>query len=432
MSYVTVSATGTEAADRTAAAVRSAGGWVMQSWPQIGVQVVHANRASFRGALLATPSQPVWAVGATRTAPVSEVLQQKHSKRSVASRADQQRERLEVAIHRGDPTESSQWNLQQLYAYDAHRTNLGSRSVLVGVMDSGIDFAHPDLKANLDVENSVSCEKSGRPSQAAGAAASAGTTHGTHVAGIIAAARNGVGVIGVAPGVRVASIKVVNSDGFIYPEYAICGFMWAASHGIKVANHSYYIDPWQYWCEDQPDQRAVAWAVRRAISWSRTQGVLNVAAAGNSGVDLAHKTVDTSSPNDGEPLTRQISDNCADLPAEASGVITVAATTASRSQANFSNRGYGIIDVAAPGQSVLSTTSGGGYGYLSGTSMAAPHAAGVLALLSSKYPNASPATLSWLLRTKAQDWPCPSTQCTGSPWYNGYFGDGVPDARAAS
>ena len=104
----------------------------------------------------------------------------------------------------------------------------GSRNVVVGVLDSGIEAAHPDLAANIDAADSVSCIGAGRPDTSPASwldDKAPGGYHGTHVAGTIAAARNGVGIVGVAPNVRLASVKVVNADGFIYPEYAVCGFV---------------------------------------------------------------------------------------------------------------------------------------------------------------------------------------------------------------
>ncbi len=431
MSYLTISDPGAAATERAAEAIRQAGGWVVQSWPQIGVNVVNSRSAGFRDRVLAVPGRAVVSVGATRTAPVSEAAaQSRKSGRSTAGREARQL-RLTPKFRDDSPQENNLWNLEQVKAYDAQKTNSGSPAVVVGVMDSGIDLEHPDLRDNLAPELSVGCQSFGRPSSSQSAFGPGNTIHGTHVAGTIAASRNGSGVVGVAPKVRLASIKVVNSDGYIYPEYAICGFMWAGLKGIKITNHSYYIDPWQFWCDSQPDQRAVAWAIRRAISWSRSQGVLSLAAAGNSGVDLSHKTYDFSSPNDGRPVARWVGSGCADLPAEAPGVVTVAATTVTGSRAGFSNFGYGVIDVAAPGENVLSTVTGGGYATLSGTSMAAPHATAVAALLRNRYPTADPSTISWLLRNRAQDWSCPAGECVGSPWYNSFFGEGVADARAA-
>ena len=83
---------------------------------------------------------------------------------------------------------------------------------------------------------------------------------------------------------------MVNDDGFIYPEYAVCGFVWAGMKHMDVTNNSYYVDPFEFYCEDQPDQLAAKEAVRRAVAWSTDQGVVHAAAAGNSGYDLSDKT----------------------------------------------------------------------------------------------------------------------------------------------
>ena len=263
--------------------------------------------------------------------------------------------------------------------------------------------------------------------------------HGTHVSGTIAAARNGTGIVGVAPNVRIASVKVVNDDGFIYPEYAVCGFMWAGLKGMDVTNNSYYVDPFMFYCEDQPDQAAAKEAVRRAVLWSETKGVVSAAAAGNARYDLANKTTDNTSPDDQPPsgyVNRTINNGCHDIPTELNGVVTVSSTTQALAKSGFSNFGNGVIDVAAPGSSILSTYRGGTYAKLSGTSMASPHVAGVLALLKSTHPNATPAQLVQLLRAQADDLACPTTPiagqpCTGTEADNGYFGDGIADALDA-
>ena len=95
-----------------------------------------------------------------------------------------------------------------------------------------------------------------------------------------------MGIVGVAPNVRLASVRVVNDDGFIYPEYAVCGFVWAGLKHMDVTNNSYYVDPFEFYCDDQPDQHAAKEAVRRAVTWSTKQGVVHAAAAGNSGKAL--------------------------------------------------------------------------------------------------------------------------------------------------
>ena len=213
------------------------------------------------------------------------------------------------------------------------------------------------------------------------------------MAGTIAAAENDVGIVGVAPGVTLASVKVVNDNGFIYPEAAVCGFMWAADHGFDVTNNSYFIDPWEFNCRNDVRQRPVWQAVQRALRYAASQGVLTVASAGNSQVDLQHKFIDDGSPNDGSgPVeTRRINNACLDLPAEAPGVVTVSATGPTGLTSFYSSYGLGVVELAAPGGDsrvpgtepngrVLSTTwPGNGYGYKQGTSMAAPHVSGVAA-----------------------------------------------------
>ena len=162
--------------------------------------------------------------------------------------------------------------MRMIKADQAHEITDGSRDVLVGVLDSGIDPDHPDLAPNIDTDESVNCTDAGRLDRSATGWYPTTSDHGTHVAGTIAAARNGVGIVGVAPNVRMAAVKVVNDAGFIYPEYAVCGFVWAGMRGMDVTNNSYYVDPFMYYCEDQPDQYAAKEAVRRAVEWSTAPG----------------------------------------------------------------------------------------------------------------------------------------------------------------
>ena len=265
------------------------------------------------------------------------------------------------------------------------------------------------------------------------------------MAGTIGAARNGVGIVGVAPNVRMASVKVVSDEGFIYPEYAVCGFMWAGMQGMDVTNNSYYVDPFEYWCGDQPDQAAAKEAVSRAVEWSTKQGTLHVAAAGNSATDLSNNTTNTTSPNDSTPVERTINDGCLNIPTELPDVVTVSSyaqigTTNETQLSSFSNRGLGVIDVAAPGSRILSTiVAGNGYGLKSGTSMASPHVAGVAALMVSQHPTWKPSKLASQLRKQADDRPCapqqpsasPGAACVGTAAENSYAGDGMVDALDA-
>jgi subtilisin family serine protease len=203
---------------------------------------------------------------------------------------------------------------------------------------------------------------------------------------------------------------------------------------MDVTNHSYYIDPWTYWCKDNGDQGAVQESVRRAVEFATKKGVLSVAAAGNSNYDLANKTTDDSSPDDSTTVTRQIDNSCVDMPTELPGVITVASTTQTKVKSGFSNFGLNKIDVAAPGSSILSTLPGGGYGTMSGTSMASPHVTGVAALMKSAHPWWTPRDLAKALRKEADDTACPTTpdaHCTGTTANNAFFGEGIADALDA-
>jgi subtilisin family serine protease len=325
--------------------------------------------------------------------------------------------------------------MRQIKADQAHAITDGSRKVLVGINDSGIDETHPDLAPNFDAANSVNCIDNGVPNTTPGAWRPTTSDHGQHVAGTVAAARNGVGIVGVAPNVRIASVKVVNDDGYIYPEYSICGFMWAAQHKMDVTNHSYFIDPWMFWCDDNGDQGAVQESVRRAVAYATGKGSLAVAAAGNSNYDLANKTTDSTSPNDSPAIpNRPINNDCLDMPTELPGVITVASTTQAVAKSSFSNFGLNVIDVAAPGSSILSTVLNGNYGLKSGTSMASPHVAGVAALMKSAHPKWSPAQLTQALHRQADDTACPATpdpRCTGTTAENAFFGEGIADALDA-
>jgi subtilisin family serine protease len=417
--------------------VRRAGGTVIQSWPQIGVVVAHSDREAFRHDVRRLAGNGLESVGATRTVAVSEGTP------GAAKQAGGALRKEATAAVTPDPRESEQWDMQMIKADQAHQVTDGSRRVLVGVLDSGIDPDHPDLAANIDVADSVNCSDAGRPDRSPTGWWPTTIDHGTHVAGTIAAARNGVGIVGVAPNVRMASVKVVNDDGFIYPEYAVCGFIWAGMHHMDVTNNSYYVDPFRYYCEDQPDQHAAKEAVRRAVAWSTDRGVISAAAAGNEADDLANKTTDTTSPDDSTPIERVVNSGCNDIPTELDDVVTVAsleqfpAGTLDSRLSGFSNRGLGVIDVAAPGSRILSTVvTNNGYGLKSGTSMASPHVAGVLALMKSVHPTWTPAQMVAKLRSQADDKACDAVPaggpaCVGTPADNSFFGEGVVDALDA-
>lgn len=430
-------------------AVRRAGGVVVQAWPQIGVVIAHADKAAFATKVTGLAGAAVASLAPTRTVAVSEGTPAGIAttwgprastvgpKAAVKADPAGDPESAVAAKAVPDPREAEQWDMAMIKADKAHNLTDGSPSVVVGVLDSGIDHDHPDLQANIDVADSVNCTDAGRPDTSADGWWPTTSSHGTHVAGTIAAARNGVGIVGVAPAVRLASVKVVNDDGFIYPEYAICGFMWAGQKGMDVTNSSYYVDPFEFYCGDQPEQAAPMEAVRRAVEWSTSKGVAHAAAAGNSAVDLANKTTDAGSPDDGTPVQRTLNSTCKDIPTELPGVVTVSAlsrvgTTLDSTLATYSNRGKGVIDVAAPGSNILSTVVDG-YANYSGTSMASPHVAGVLALLKSTHPSWTPEQLVATVRAEADAKACGTgtPACIGRPADNSYFGQGIVDANQA-
>ncbi|SIN85497.1 S8 family peptidase [Agromyces cerinus] len=425
---------------KAAARVAAAGGTVVASYDQIGVLVVRSTNTAFTTAVAGAGVQSVASTEGLGTTLVDD-------EESVALDASA----VEAA---GDPTGEQYWGLQwdmtQIDVDKAHEITTGDPSVVVGVLDSGIDATHPDLATQVAKDQSASCI--GGVADTSEAAWSPTTSdHGTHVAGTIAAAINGVGIAGVAPGVKVASVKVVDDAGFIYPEAAICGYLWAADHDMPVTNNSYFIDPWEFNCVNDPRQRPVWQAVQRALAYSTAQGTLTVASAGNSNVDLQHKFIDSSSPNDGSyPVEdRTITGACRDLPAEAPGVVTVSAVGPNEQKSYYSSYGLGVVDVTAPGgdtrfrtggvsstpsDGVLSTVyPGGGWGYKQGTSMAGPHVAGVAALAVSAHPGMKPGALASLLERTSESLPCPDgvfeprpgwpAVCTGGE-RNGFYGAG--------
>jgi subtilisin family serine protease len=401
-----------------AAAVGSNGGAVYATYDAIGVIVAHSAAGTFAAKMRGVNG--VQRVGATRTSDVPAAAANPAIPAQVAESPDASAE-----VPRTDMT--------QIGADRAWAVNPGKPSVTVGVLDTGVDDQHPDLKANFDASRSASCAY-GKADTRPGAWRPV-QEHGTHVAGTIAAAKNGQGMVGVAPSVKVASIRVAEpGSSLFFPENTVCAFMFAAAKGISVTNNSYYVDPWMFVCPDNGDQGAILEAVQRSVVYAESKGVVNVAAAGNEDYDLSAKTDDDTSPNDSTPVPRTVSDSCLDLPAELPGVVSVSAVNSRSTKAAFSNYGTGKIHIAAPGEGVYSTVPGGGYASNSGTSMASPHVAGVAALIRSVDPKLTAAQVREKLAQQADDLPCPSSsggECTGTTAENSYYGQGLVDAAEA-
>ncbi|MEV8323020.1 S8 family serine peptidase [Kitasatospora sp. NPDC056731] len=427
-------------------AITALGGSVVYSYEQIGVVIARSDDTAFAQKL--RQAKGVDSVGASRTKGITAADQAK---------ADVAAEPSAAPAAGQEPYEANQWDMRQIGVDKAHKLSLGSRNVTVGVLDSGIDATHEDLAANVDASQSVSCIDGGKPNTDWKSWQPTTSDHGTHVAGTIGAAKNGKGVVGIAPNVKLAAVKVVDDGGFIYPEYAICGFVWAGEHQFKVTNNSYYVDPWMFNCPNDKDQAAISAAVRKAVSFSQRKGVLNVAAAGNENIDLAHKTVDVSSPDDTTKVTRPVTNDCLSLPTELPGVIAVSSVGVKGDKAYYSSYGKGVVTVAAPGGDrryqlpdtpdkdgrILSTIPGNKYGYMQGTSMATPHVVGVVALLASTFPWANPDELTELLTNQAESHPCPTGEynpggtgaykatCEGGADDNGFYGAGIINAEKA-
>ncbi|MEU6896102.1 S8 family serine peptidase [Streptomyces sp. NPDC046557] len=439
-------------------AVERAGGTVVISYEQIGVIVAHSQNPDFAKQLRAQRGLFV-SVGATRTAPLATVQTTEEGTTQRLSAADAAKAAA-TAQPGQEPLEPNQWDLRAIKADQAQAINAGSPDVTVGVIDTGIDDTHPDLAPNFSKSQSANCVGGvADTTDGAWRPYPNGSDHGTHVAGTIAAARNGIGVSGVAPGAKVAAIKVSEpGTSLFYTEAVVCGFMFAAEKGIEVTNNSYYVDPWYFNCKSDDDQKALVEALGRASKYAERKGVLNVASAGNENWDLAsHSIVDDTSPDDGTPGPRTIDPHdCLDLPTQLPGVVSVSATGDKGVRSYYSSYGLGVIDVAAPGGDkwqipdtpdangrVLSTLPGGGYGYKQGTSMAGPHVAGVAALLKSAHPTATPAQLQAMLKAQATKTACPdkiyddagalidATTCQSKWGQTGYYGYGVVDALKA-
>jgi subtilisin family serine protease len=445
-----------------AASIAEAGGTLVYAYDQIGVAIASADSSTFASALARD----------NRVDGVSATGQFGTRVEDDAATTDAAADPTPATPAPGNDNLSGlQWDMAQIHAPEARAINGGSPSVVVGDIDTGLDYTHPDLAPNVDFTNSVSCI-GGVPNQSPSAWMD-DNGHGTHTAGTIAAAKNTIGIVGVAPNVKVAGIKAGNTAGFFFPEAVICAFVWAGTHNIAVTNNSYFADPWLFNCKNDPGQRAIWKAERRAIDFAQQSGTLVVAAEGNQADDLAHPTQDATSPDDTTPVTRDITNACAVVPTEVSGVVGVTANGNRQLKSFYSSYGVGSADVIAPGgDSVLQLTAAAPNGrvlstwpaslagacarkvfdgaavycYAQGTSMASPHAAGVAALIASAGVS-SPGAIAARLQNTADPIGCPPDLsiyaffpavdngapqlCTGGAGYNSFNGHGQVNALTA-
>jgi thermitase len=334
---------------------------------------------------------------------------------------------------------TDQWNLPQINAPAAWDVTTGSSDVVVAIVDTGVDLGHPDLSAKI-VAGYDFVNDDSTPQDDEG--------HGTHVAGIAAAAtNNGVGVAGVSWGARLMPVKVLDREGSGYLSDVADGIRWAADHSARVVNLSL-------------GGPAASSTLQNAVDYAYGRGLLIVAAAGNE-YEI------------GNPVS---------YPAAYPHVMAVAATDDQDGHASYSNTGY-YVDIAAPGGDptgsgdtnprhwIMSTywrgasglgqetgpsggglgqetgPSGGGLGQETGpsgretgpsggpsgvqaayerhagTSMATPHVAGLAALVWSQHPDWTNADVEWMIEYTAQD--------LGAAGRDDVFGWGRIDAQGA-
>jgi subtilisin family serine protease len=273
------------------------------------------------------------------------------------------------ALNPNDPAVGLQWGLNNpgnvdIDAHQAWARTTGSRSTIVAVLDTGIDLSSPEFAGRIWTNPDTS-GSDGHPGDVHGwnfvsndANVQDDDGHGTHVAGILAAAgNNGLGVAGVDWNAQIMPLKVLDSNGSGSNDAMVAAIDYAVQHGARVINAS--------WGGGDYSQ-----AVADAISYAGSQGVVFVTAAGNDGTD-----------NDTTPFYPA----SYRLPNE----ISVAAVSESGTLPGFSNYGSRTVDLAAPGMDILSTVLNGGYSYMSGTSMATPYVSGVVALVAGLHPTYS-------------------------------------------
>ncbi|MDM5221843.1 S8 family serine peptidase [Peribacillus sp. NJ11] len=279
-----------------------------------------------------------------------------------------------------DPAYNDQWHHKKLGTNAAWTKSMGSKELIVAIIDDGIDRNHDDLKGKIvKAYDTVNNRKNIIPKG----------EHGTHIAGIIAgSANNGIGGTGVAPNIKLMPINVFDGE---YADTAdiIDAIHYAVEQKANIINMSL-------------GDTSYSEALNKAVQEAYKKGILIVAAAGNEG-DM------------GKNVQRV-------YPAAFSHVISVAATDSKDKRPSYSNY-HSTVDIAAPGDDILSTLPGEKYGWMSGTSMATPMVAGVAALIWSHEPKLNKLEVEYRLYDSAVD--------LGTKGKDIYYGNGRVNAKKA-
>ena len=344
-----------------------------------------------------------------------------------------------------------QWDKRRIRASNqgSYAAQLGRPDVVVAVLDTGAQILpnpHPDLQANLDVARSrsffpVQPNPNGDPNPAAWDDRNG---NGSHCMSNVGAPINGIGMVGVAPRVRLVALKVLGDNGsgsFVSLAQAL---IYAGNNRFDVASMSLA----GYIPRNDPSAHILIKFVQRAINYARSNGVTPVAALGNDGFNVS----------DGDFFR-----SFETVPAEVDGVIAVSATDFFNQKAGYSNYGVGKTDVSGPGGDLNgppphfglvvgawasdSIVLPANYVLAAGTSMACPQAAGVCALIISQYGDftpdnskklhMSPQQVEAILQQTANNQPCPDVyavptqRCQGNAGYNNFYGKGIVDAFKA-
>ena len=416
--------------------IEAAGGRIVARLPQIGVAIIESDNPGFSANAAKIP--------AVRSAAKDVVIQ-----------FDLAEAKEEVQADFANPPASGdndaffdfQWGHAAIDAAGAWNAGYRGQGATVAVLDSGVYCQHVDIIPNLNNAKSASSVAGQNHCN------TSGSTHGTHTMGTIGAADNGIGTIGVAPLAEMIAVKVLDpvtgSGSFAA---IILGIVHAADAGADIINMSLGVNGGLP--VGGSEVAELINATGRATRYANMQNATVVASAGNDGRDL-DKDSGRVCDNDGVCTTQ----NLRAFPAQLPGVLAVSAlgpiawlkapfNTDFDVRASYSNYGQSAIDFSAPGGNfdypgeenctfkgiarpcwvwdmVFSTTSGtGGYGWSAGTSMAAPHVAGVAALIVGKHGGElSPAAVERILRASADD--------LGKPGNDETHGAGRVNARRA-